>query len=106
MRAWGTAVIGWTMCLFGGIWTYVLWVMRAVECFKHCLMGHISRSMEYRGAKSYLNCWELTQEVQRILVSSDILVKKVATFALVQRVCLRLKAKSFGLIVLAEEISK
>lgn len=49
-------------------------------------MGHTSRSMEDRGAKSYLNCQGLTQEVSEENFSMllrnhcDILVKKV-TFA-------------------------
>ena len=55
-RNWGIAMIGWTKCLFGEIGTLGLWVRKAVECFKHCLMGHTSRSMEYNGFDSDLNC--------------------------------------------------
>ena len=56
-RDWGIAVIGLTMFLFGGIWTLVLWVRKAVECFKHCLMGHTSRSMENSGVEcDLMNC--------------------------------------------------
>ena len=51
------------MCLFLGIWTLIFWVWKATECFKHCLMGHSSRSMEDSGAESDLmNCEELAQE--------------------------------------------
>ena len=31
---------GLTMFFFGGLWTLVLWVRKAVEWFKHCLKGH------------------------------------------------------------------
>ena len=41
----------------------VLWIMKAVEYFKLCLMGHTSRSREDISAKNYLNCWRFTQEV-------------------------------------------
>ena len=34
IRDRGIAVTGLTMCLSGGIWNLVLWVMKAVECFK------------------------------------------------------------------------
>ena len=58
-----------------------------MECFKHCLMGHPSRSMEDRGAKSYVNYRGLTQEVSEENFSMlprdcshDILVKEVAAF--------------------------
>ena len=34
-----------------------------MECFKRCLIGHTSRSMEDRGARSDLNCQGLTQEI-------------------------------------------
>ena len=37
--------------------------MKTVESLKYYLMGHTSRSMEDSGAKSYLNCLELAQEV-------------------------------------------
>ena len=53
------------MFLFGEIWTLVFWVRKAVECFKHCLMGHTSRSMEDRGAKSYLNDKDSLKRFQR-----------------------------------------
>jgi hypothetical protein len=34
-----------------------------VECFKHCLMGHPSRSVEDRAADADSNCGSLAQEV-------------------------------------------
>ena len=49
--------------MFGGIWALILWVLKAVECFKHCSKDHTSRNMEGRGIKSYLNCLGLDQEV-------------------------------------------
>ena len=43
--------------LFGVIWIWGVWVRKAVECFKHCLMGHASRSMEDSGAEcDLINC--------------------------------------------------
>lgn len=48
-------MIGLTMCLFGGFWTLVIWVMKAMECFKHCIKGHNNRNMEDSGAKGDLN---------------------------------------------------
>ena len=88
-------MIGLIVFLFGRIWTLVLWVMKTVECFKHCLMGHTSRSMEASGAEcNLMNCLQLDQEVTDYNMlprdrSCDILVKKVAVLALVQRVYLR-----------------
>lgn len=76
-----------TMFLFGGIWTLVLWVRKAVECCKHGLMGHVGRSMDDRGAEGDLHCPGLGQEVSgknfSVLsrnCSCDILVKNVAAF--------------------------
>ena len=70
--------------MFVEVWTFV---RKAVECFKHCLMGHTNRSMEDGGAKNYLNCGVLAQEVLEesfsMLLrdySCDILVKEVTTF--------------------------
>ena len=101
------------MCLFGGIWTLVLWIIGAVECFKHCLMGHTGRSTENRDAKSYLNCWGLIKEDSEknfsVLPrnhSCDILVNEVATFCPCPKSLPKAKVKSFRLIPLAEEISK
>ena len=56
-------MIGLTMFLFGRIWTLVLWVMKAVVCFKYFLMGYPIRNVEDNGAKSYMNGPELTQGV-------------------------------------------
>ena len=53
---WGIALIGLIMFLFGVMWALVLWVKKAIEYFKHCLMGHSSKTMEDSGAMSYLNC--------------------------------------------------
>ena len=65
----------------------MLWVRKAEESFKHCLMGHISRNMEDNGVDNDLKCLELAQEVSqknfRMLprnFSCDILVKKVDDF--------------------------
>ena len=55
IRDWGIDVKGLTIFLFGGIWTLVLWVRKAVECFTYCLMGHSSRSMKDSCLKSDLN---------------------------------------------------
>ena len=59
--------------------------MKTVESLKYYLMGHTSRSMEDSGAKSYLNCWRLTEKILENKFSilprdcyCDILVKKVA----------------------------
>ena len=53
---WGIALIGLNMFLFGVMWALVLRVKKAIEYFKHCLMGHSIKNMEDSGAKSYLNC--------------------------------------------------
>jgi hypothetical protein len=84
------------MLLFGGVWIWGLWV-RKVGCFKLCLLVHTDRSIEDRGAEDALSCGGLAPEVSEdknfsVLPgdhSCDILVKNVAAFALVQRVCLR-----------------
>ena len=75
-------------------------------------MGHSSKSMEDSGAKSYLNCQELAPEVSEEKkfsmmprdCSFDILVKNADEFYH----CLKHlpETKEFGLIPLAEEISK
>ena len=44
------------MVLVGGIWTLGLWVRTAVDCFKHGLMDHSSKSMEDSGAEEDLIC--------------------------------------------------
>ena len=51
------------MFLFEIVSTLGIWIRKAVKCFKCCVMGHSSRSMEDRGVKSYLNCGDLAQEV-------------------------------------------
>ena len=69
-----------------------LWIRKAVEHFKCCLISHASRSMEDSGAKcDLMNCGCLDPKVsegQNIIWpkdhhSCDILVKNVADFALV-----------------------
>ena len=84
-----------------------------MECFKHCLMGHTSRSLEDRIAKSDLNCQRYTQEVSEKNFnmlprdrSCDILVKKVAAFCPCLMSLSKAKGKSFRLISLPDEISK
>lgn len=78
-------------------------------------MGHTSKSMGDRGAKSDLNCGGLfTQDVSEEKnlsmlprdCSCDILMKKVAAFYPCQGNMPEGKEKNFGLIPLAEEISK
>ena len=73
----------------------MLWVRKAVECFKHCPMGHTSRSMEDSGAEcDLMNCGGLAQEVTEEILACYIsmlpkdhprnsLVKKVAVSSLV-----------------------
>ena len=97
------AVIKLTMCLFGEIWNFVLWIRKAVECFKHCLMGHTSRSIEGTGTKTYLNYGVGKSSLKRFQrknfsmfprnYSCDVLGRKWLQFAFVQRVCLRLKQR-------------
>ena len=75
-------------------------------------MGQTVRSMEGSGAEGDFNCGSLAQEVSEVKnfsmwprdCSCDNLVKMELLFALVWRVCLRLKR--FRLIVLTKEISK
>ena len=103
-----------TMYLFGEIWTLALWVMKAVECFIHCLMDHTSRSMKevlnviltFGGSpKRFQRKWILVCSLEIVLMIFW-WQKKMAAFALVWKSCLRLKGKKFGLILLTEEISK
>ena len=52
------------MCLSGEIWILVLCVWKTVECFKHCLMGHIRRNEEDNiAACDLINCGGLPQEI-------------------------------------------
>ena len=83
----------------------VLWVREAVECFKHCLMGHITRNMEG------MNCGGLAKEVILKKINMwprdhfyDILVKNVAAFCPCLKSLPEAKVKRFGLIPLAEKI--
>lgn len=50
-RDWGIAMIGLTMLLFERMWTMGLWIRKAVGCFKGCLIGHPSRSVENSGTE-------------------------------------------------------
>ena len=76
------------MLLFGGVCAWVLWVRKAVECFKHCLMDYTSRVMEDSGAEGDLNCGDLALEVPEEKnfsiclreCSCDSLVENVAAF--------------------------
>jgi hypothetical protein len=84
------------MHVFGRMWIWGFW--KAVECFKWGLLGYPSRNTEDFVAESDLNCESLALEVpkenfnmwQRVC-SCDILVKNVAAFCIVGRVCLRLR---------------
>ena len=62
-RDWGTTVIDLTMIVFEGMWTLGLWMGKAMECFKHSLIGHTSRITENNGIAGNLNCWGPAQEV-------------------------------------------
>jgi hypothetical protein len=63
-RDWGIAVIGLTRLLFGRMWILLLWIWKAMECFKWTLMGEPSRNMEDFGAEDHLNgVGMLAQEV-------------------------------------------
>ena len=95
-RDWDIVAIDLTMFLFGGIWTLVFWVRKAVGCFKHCLMGHTSRIIED------VNCGGLTQEVSEkknfsMLPrnhSCDILAKNIAYFCHCPKSLPKAKVKS------------
>ena len=71
---------------------------KAVECFKHGLIGHTSRIMKDSDAESYLNCEGLDQAVSPEKNISmwardgyfNILAKNVASFCTFQKNCLRL----------------
>lgn len=55
-RAWGTAVIGWTMVLFGGIQNTLGFCNRkAIEHFNWALMGHTSRIKKNSRGEGYLS---------------------------------------------------
>ena len=79
-------MIGLTIILFGGIWTLVLWVRKAVGWFKPYLMGRTSRSMEDSGAENDLNCrdQEVSEEKNVSMwprnCSCNILMKNVDAF--------------------------
>ena len=84
-----------------------------MECFKCCLMGHISRLMKDNGADNDLKCQELAQEVLEknfsmllTIHSCDILAKEVVAFCPCPKSLPEAKVKSFPLILLAEEFSK
>ena len=88
---------------------------KAVSCFKHCLIGHTSRSMLDNGADNDLKCCGLAQKVSeknfRMLLRNRICViflKTVAVFFFLPHLksLPEAKVKSFGLIPLAKEISK
>jgi hypothetical protein len=62
-RAWGIAVIGLTMLLFGGTLPLGLWIRKSVELFKWSLIGHPGMNIEDSAAEGDLNCGGLPQEV-------------------------------------------
>ena len=69
--------------------TLGVWVRKAVECFKCCLMGHINRNMKNIGTEYDLNCGCLDQYISEEKkvnmwprdLSCDILVKSMAAFS-------------------------
>ena len=88
---------------------------KEVEILKCCLMGHPSRSIEDRGTKcESMNYVELAQEYSEgknfsVLPrnhSCDILVKEMTAFCPCPKSLPEGNMKNFGLIPLAEEISK
>ena len=83
-------MIGLTMFLFEGIWTLGLWIRKAVECFKCCLMGHTSRNMEDSVAEGDLNYGALDQEVSE---------KRMWLFGPCPKSLPEDKVKRFGLIM-------
>jgi hypothetical protein len=106
-------VIGLTMHLFGRMWTWGLWVWKAVECFKWGLMSHPSRNMENFVAESNLNCADQAQEVSEKNFSTwpkacfcGILAKNVAAFCPCLKSLPEAKMKRFILIALTKEVSK
>ena len=77
-------------------------------------MDHPSRSMEDRGSEIDLNCRTQVKKFQRKIMislwlkdhSCGILVNNVAAFCLCPNIVPEAKLRSFGLIVLAEKISR
>ena len=51
------------MLFFREIWTLGDGVKKGVEHFKHCLIGHTSKSIEDSYAKCYLNCGVMVQKI-------------------------------------------
>ena len=102
------------MLLLEGIYTLGPWIKKAVECSKYCLMGYTSRNLEDSGAKCYLySRQELHQEVSEEMNFSVLprdhsytLVKNVADFCPCLKSLPEAKVKNFGLVLLAEDISK
>ena len=45
----GITMIDLTVLLFEVLWILQLWIRKAVECFKCCLVGHPSRNIEDSG---------------------------------------------------------
>ena len=90
-----------------------LWATKAVQCFKYCIMNHPSRSLGNRSTNGFLHYQEHTQEVSEKNFSMlprdhshDILMKKVAAFCPYPKSLPKAKVESFGLTLLAEEMSK
>jgi hypothetical protein len=112
-RDWGTAVMGLTMLLFGGMWIWGLWVWKAVVSLKWGLVGHPCRNMEDFIPESNLNCADLIQEVSVENFSMwprdcfcGILVKNEATFCPCLKSLPEAKVKRLRLIALTKEVSE
>jgi hypothetical protein len=101
------------MSFFGPMWILRLWIRKAMGCFNQGLMDHNSRNMEDSGAEGDLNCGGLAQEDSEKNFSMwprdcscEILTKNMAAFCPFQKSLPESNVISFGLIPLAEEISK
>jgi hypothetical protein len=92
-----------------------LWIRKAAECFKWDLMRCPARNKD-SGAECDLNSGDLAQDEKnfnvwpkdysRIFRGLDNLVKNLIAFCPCSKRLPETKLKSFGLIPLAEEISK
>ena len=55
-------MIALSIILFEGMWIGGLWIRKASNCFKCCLMGHANRNIEDSDSWGDLNCGGLAQE--------------------------------------------
>jgi hypothetical protein len=104
-------VIGLTTLLFETMWIWGLWIWKAVECFKWCVVGHPSRNMEDFVAGSNMNlAQEISKEKNFRMWHKDyfcgILVKNVATFCPCLKSLSEAKVKRLRLIALSKDILK